>query len=105
MSTAPTSPPLVPTTKLLTQDFFPGDHSASHGCPHLKSLKKAGEILNNYQLLARYSLHFKHRNALGILHSKDKKRPRSLEASLLFLQPVVILLAYVVFSFAVVALQ
>ncbi|KAF9929908.1 hypothetical protein BGZ67_006054 [Mortierella alpina] len=81
MSTAPTSPPLVPTTKLLTQDFFPGDHSASHGCPHLKSLKKAGEILNNYQLLARYSLHFKHRHALGILHSKEKKRPRSLEAS------------------------
>ncbi|KAF9574972.1 hypothetical protein EC968_004732 [Mortierella alpina] len=82
MSTAPTSPPLVPTTKLLTQDFFPGDHSASHGCPHLKSLKKAGEILSNYQLLARYSLHFKHRNALGILHSKEKKRPRSLEDTL-----------------------
>ncbi|KAF9980144.1 hypothetical protein BGZ75_008769 [Mortierella antarctica] len=96
MSTAPTSPPLVPTTKLLTQDFFPGDHSASHGCPHLKSLKKAGEILNNYQLLARYSLHFKHRHALGILHSKDKKRPRSLEASVLVMQSDKILSAHTV---------
>ncbi|KAI1302425.1 hypothetical protein EDD11_005616 [Mortierella claussenii] len=80
MSSAnPTSPPLVPTSKLLTQDFFPGDNTAAHGCPHIKPLKKSAEILSNYQVLARYSLHFKHRHALGILPTKDKKRIRGLE--------------------------
>ncbi|KAG0313453.1 hypothetical protein BGZ99_008859 [Dissophora globulifera] len=76
MSATPSSPPLVPTTKLLTQDFFPGDHSSAHGCPHLKPFKKNAEILANYQVLARYSLHYKHRHALGILPPKDRKRSR-----------------------------
>ncbi|KAG0035190.1 hypothetical protein BGZ82_005377 [Podila clonocystis] len=78
MSTVPTSPPPINTSKLLTQDFFPGDHSMAHGCPHIKPHKRAGEILSNYQVLTRYSLHFKHRHALGIL-PPAKKRPRSNE--------------------------
>ncbi|KAI8350654.1 hypothetical protein B0O80DRAFT_123514 [Mortierella sp. GBAus27b] len=80
MSATPSSPALVPTTRLLTQDFFPGDQSSAHGCSHIKPLKKNGEILSNYQVLCRYSLHFKNRHALGILpSSKDKKRPRNNE--------------------------
>ncbi|KAF9434598.1 hypothetical protein BGZ76_007749 [Entomortierella beljakovae] len=67
---------LVPPAKLLTQDFFPGD---SNGCPHIKPFKKSAEILSNYQVLCRYSLHYKHRHALGILPSKDKKRSRNSE--------------------------
>ncbi|KAG0272165.1 hypothetical protein BGZ95_012098 [Linnemannia exigua] len=74
MANIPSSPPLIPTTKLLTQDFFPGDHSAAHGCSHLKPVKRTGEILSNYQILARYSLHFKHRHALGILPPKKRSK-------------------------------
>ncbi|KAF9307407.1 hypothetical protein BGZ74_003882 [Mortierella antarctica] len=80
MSTAPTSPPPINTSKLLTQDFFPGDHSMAHGCPHIKPHKRAGEILSNYQVLTRYSLHYKHRHALGIL-PPAKKRSRTMEIS------------------------
>ncbi|KAF8967588.1 hypothetical protein BGZ52_011097, partial [Haplosporangium bisporale] len=50
----------------------------AHGCPHIKPHKRAGEILSNYQVLTRYSLHYKHRHALGIL-PPAKKRPRSNE--------------------------
>ncbi|KAF9932025.1 hypothetical protein FBU30_009089 [Linnemannia zychae] len=74
MTSIPISPPSIPPTKLLTQDFFPGDHSAAHGCPHLKPVKRTGEILSNYQVLSRYSLHFKHRHALGILPSKKRSK-------------------------------
>ncbi|KAG0053030.1 hypothetical protein BGZ83_001735, partial [Gryganskiella cystojenkinii] len=78
MSAIPSSPPLIPTSKLLTQDFS-GDHSpaAAHGCQHLKGIKKSAEILTSYQVLVRYSLHYKNRHALGILPtSRDKKRAK-----------------------------
>ncbi|ORZ19976.1 hypothetical protein BCR41DRAFT_385570 [Lobosporangium transversale] len=83
MSTAnPPSAPFIPTSRLLTQDFFPGDHAASHGCPHIKPFKKSADIVANYQILVRYSLHYKNRHALGVLtSSKDKKRPRNSEDS------------------------